>query len=242
MRGAFNSDSSGIFVGMIRWRKWILLGMLGGIGGVIADLVLLYQSGGDPQIYERNIWGDIWAFSESRLAAGHFMGIFMMPLQWFGLRAVLSRAGVDGTTRALAEIAAMLMVAVGLAYHGSLAFSARAFSRFAQMEFGSPALDLVEYHQAFFGPLEVALLSLFVGLSFWLGVRLWSVPSLPKRLAWANPILPFGLCALLYISAPDIGNFLFPPAFNLSILIFLSAVFFTGDAPLPKRPRWPEKH
>lgn len=197
-----------------------LVSILATIGQVVADLVLQYSSQG----YDSNV--AFLGIAPWRVFTGHFLGVFVLPLQivgyWLVCTLMLERS--PRIFRVLFWVMAYGII-MGTVFHGLAAptifvmQAASAASGSAQ----SSWLSVEALLNVAVLPLAIVLLVSYLAMWSIFIVAVLAKPSpFPKWVVFFAPALLSVLITVLYMShvVPLLGNLLYPVVLSLPHLVF----------------------
>lgn len=207
-------------------RKATYVAMCAAVLGAVADLLLLYNPNGG---YFDNTYMFLLDISQTRLMAGHFLGIFAIPLEMLGLFQVYRALKPAGTKLAWAVMICTLYLGFpGVVYHGTVAFTGaylklmqQAPANFEQMADLWPQVRLLS------DVLAAALPAGFFVLSGLLLYTILKKPTLyPRWMAAFTPITFYVIFFLAFFIVKPVGAVLIPAGFNLSFLGFFAVSIY----------------
>ena len=198
-----------------------IIAALGAFLGMCGDYFLLYTPLGG---YENGDYAFFLGISYKSLLLGHYLGVLAIPLQAAGIYLVYH--GLQPLGQWFARGAAAVgvyLIFVGVAYHGALYPMHKAM--WESMEVGN--VELIETFRPFNEPLAAAFAIGFFVLMLGLVITfLRGGTRFPKWVVFVTPVATYPIWVLAYFVWPSVGNFLLPAGFNLSMLIFFSAILF----------------
>jgi hypothetical protein len=162
----------------------------------------------------------------ARILAGHFLGVFTLPLYLVGfwhLHAALRPAGAWRSAPVVGLMAYGTLV--GIFYHGSIVYPALLVQTAASVPGAGPLLsDLMSRSRTFSWPAQAAVLGALVAASLWLAASVLSGRTrYPRWFAAVNPLLLLLAVTGLGMLVPAAGRFLLPAAQNVPMAVFFAS-------------------
>jgi hypothetical protein len=186
--------------------------------GAVADVLLLYNPAGG---YEKGDYFFLLPISEGRLLAGHYLGIFFIPISMLGLLHVYHSLKPGGITlAAIICLAAVYLGFPGVVYHGAVGPMAWFIHHSRTIMPPSPDSVPPVVH-AYVDALAVALPLGFAIVSGLFTFMVWKRPTrYNKWMLFCNPATFYIVIIITYLVIPPVGNVLAPAGFNLSFMLF----------------------
>ncbi len=202
--------------------KWIRIAGIVAIGGalvgMVGDYCLLYSPQGG---YLDGDYGFLEGISMNRVLWGHYLGVLAIPFEAAGLYLIWLGLLPLGRKIAFgAPFVGLYLMFCGVAYHGGI---------YPMADAVAVGQGKMELYRPFNEPLGLIFAGSFFVLIAALTVTiLRGKTAFPKSTALASPILSYGLVTLLMFVWPQVGNFLAPMGFNLSMAIFFGVLLWTA--------------
>ncbi len=198
-----------------------LAGLAVGLIMTVSDILLLYAPGGGF-----NSPGYAWmpGVPFSRMLAGHFLGVFALPLYLIGFLHLYAALKPAGFWRSAGPVGLMAYgTMIGLFYHGSIAYPSlmvQAASS-AAPEVRTALTDLVARSRIFSWPAQAVLFAAMAAGSVWFALSVLSGKTLyPRWFAAVNPVLLLLLVAGLGLALPAVGQYLLPAGQSVSMAVY----------------------
>ncbi|MDX2001481.1 MAG: DUF6796 family protein [Chitinophagales bacterium] len=185
--------------------------------GAVADVLLLYNPEGG---YENGDYFFLTQISNFRLLAGHYIGIFFIPLAMMGLLHVYHCLKPAGVTLAAGICMATLYLGYpGVVFHGTVAFTANFLKLMINGD--TNINSLMPYIRMLSDPLAIFMPLAFMTVS---GLFVYTVIRRQTRykrwMLFCNPLTFYSIFLVSYIVVPPVGEILLPAGFNLSFGLF----------------------
>lgn len=197
-------------------RISILVAVLAGLIGCVADTLLLYSPTGG---YLDGSYEFLRGISEERMLWGHYLGIVAIPFEAAGLFLMYKALAPKSAFFAGSAVVLGIFIFIpGLVYHGSVFAIWEAVNTNDQAAF--------ETMKKFNEPLGLGFAAgFFLLFASFTGLVLTGKTLFKKWVALFTPPVSYAICLLCYLLVPAIGNYLAPMGFNLSMAIFYFMAF-----------------
>ncbi len=197
-------------------KVFLIISIIAAFLGCIADVLLLYSPNGN---YHSGDYAFLMDISLDNIIWGHYLGVLLIPLELLGLWVVIDTFNIKIHQKIIALCTIAWILTVGVAYHGMIVFVAEAM----QKDGIHRAMELKHYFEPFGAFLAIGFVILIVLMI--IGLRK-KISDLPLKIIFWNPAIIYLLLIILYFLFPPIGNILIVAGFNLSIAVFLMAIYY----------------
>jgi hypothetical protein len=195
-----------------------VVGILVACTMIAADLLLLYTPRGD---FNSSNYAWMAAVPFDRMLAGHTMGILVLPLYFIAFWHIYKGLNPSGGILPLLTTGSMVYAtAIGIFYHGSIAYPSLVVQRAAVQEASAQAIlhELVQQSRVFSWPAQGVVLTGMTLASVLLFIVVIRGRTLyPRWFAAVNPILMLLVLTLAGTLVPAIGQFVLPAAQNIPL-------------------------